>query len=185
MLVKTGKPHPHFDIIARYILFIQQKCWFLQLLKDVSMFGIMLMVFMSYLFLYCTRRRCLQIEHRVDIDRGSVHWVQQASWAELYNFKNIGFVCLYTSHCSSASFFVCLHLNMIYYDLNICKNRSLKQTPADPAVCVLYEPLQTLQYVYCMNPWKPCSMCTVWTTLPLGIGFSCDKLAKCLYLSMR
>ena len=40
--------------------------------------------------------------HRVDIDRGVVHCVQQAMWANLFNFRKIGFVCV--SYFYSASF---------------------------------------------------------------------------------
>ena len=33
-------------------------------------------------------------------------------------------------------------------------------------------------------PCRPCSMCSVWTQLPLGIEVSWDELAQCLSLSM-
>ena len=47
---------------------------------------------------------------RVDIDRGSVYSVQQASWAKRYNFRKCGsfvYVYLKTGYFSSASFVFC------------------------------------------------------------------------------
>ena len=36
---------------------------------------------------------CTSSQFRVDINRGSVYCVQQASWEKLYNFRKIGVVC--------------------------------------------------------------------------------------------
>ena len=93
--------------------------------------------------------------------------MQQANWAKLYNLRKIGVVfvrILKTRSLSSVSFvyflIFCLHFrgiisiylsdhlvywcvrrqNVLIFDPIICQNRSLKQTPAGSAVCVLYEP---------------------------------------------
>jgi len=34
--------------------------------------------------------------HRVDIDRGSMYWVEKASCAKLYDFRKIGVVLKYS-----------------------------------------------------------------------------------------
>ena len=112
---------------------------------------------------------CNSSQFRVDINRGSVYCVQQASWEKLYNFRKIWVVCLrflikqvifcsayclyfhiFCLHFKGANSFLSLRLFSIdvykICSLNICQNRSLKQTSADSAVCVLYEPHFLLEY---------------------------------------
>ena len=95
----------------------------------------------------------------------------------LYNLRKIGFFVyafFKTSSFSNGSFvyfliFIyilggkCQSLRLMRtpakFLLNTCQNRNLKQTPADPAICVLYEPHFLLQSRICEIRWLSVYIC--------------------------
>ena len=110
----------------------------------------------------------LQYSTSVDIYRGSVYWVQQASWAKLYNFIKIGVVCVHI--LKNKLFFECFFCLHSYFCLHFRGKMSLYLSDhlvvhSTSAKCLLNiwsqympnskfktTPVQTLQYVYCINP---------------------------------
>ena len=98
----------------------------------------------------------------VDIYRGSVYWIQQASWTKLYNFRKIGVVCvrIFENKLFYQCFLCLLFLKHFLGEISIYLSDHLVLvcTPAKcpPNIRSKYMPKrslkQTLQYVYCMNP---------------------------------
>ena len=148
-----------------------------------SWFSTVLYLFLYYLILSIYHFKTIEtiiqplnmlLYHIVDFDRGSMFWVQQASWAKLYNLRKIGFFVyafFKTSSFSNGSFvyfliFIyilggkCQSLRLMRtpakFLLNTCQNRNLKQTPADPAICV---PHFLLQSRICEIRWLSVYIC--------------------------
>ena len=64
--------------------------------------------------------------------------------------------CPETVHCSTKDAY---NSEITFLTLHPCKNRSLKQTPADPAVCVLYEPHFLLETRFHEMSWLSVYLC--------------------------
>ena len=102
---------------------------------------------------------------RVDIDRGSVYSVQQASWAKRYNYRKCGsfvYVILKTGYFSSASFVFCI-MSCLHFkgkiSINLSDHLVFNDWKQTLAVCVLYEPLFLLKSRFREMSWVNVYLC--------------------------